>query len=161
MVTGGTGYLGSENVKILKDFGATVVNADLAAAETRWNKEEEGAADLFVACDVSSSDSIAACFKTVAGKYGKIDILVNCACYGAGYGKESQLEYMDEATFHRGVDGSVGVAFRGMREVVPYMKQNGGSNVTSSPESGECFSIDAKLFQNGPIENPSPLGGAP
>ena len=27
VVTGGTGYLGSENVKILKDFGATVVNA--------------------------------------------------------------------------------------------------------------------------------------
>ena len=31
VVTGGTGYLGSENVKILKDFGATVVNADIAA----------------------------------------------------------------------------------------------------------------------------------
>ena len=32
VVTGGTDYLGSENVKILKDFGATVVNADIAAA---------------------------------------------------------------------------------------------------------------------------------
>ena len=29
IVTGGTGYLGSENVKILKDFGATVVVADI------------------------------------------------------------------------------------------------------------------------------------
>ena len=47
VVTGGTGYLGSENVKILKDFGATVVNADIAAAETRWNKDEEGAADMY------------------------------------------------------------------------------------------------------------------
>ena len=59
VVTGGTGYLGSENVKILKDFGATVVNADIAAAETRWNKSEEGAGDMFVACDVSSAESIA------------------------------------------------------------------------------------------------------
>ena len=79
VVTGGTGYLGSENVKILKDFGATVVNADIAAAESRWAKDEEGTADLFVACDVSSVESIAACFKTVAEKYGKIEILVNCA----------------------------------------------------------------------------------
>lgn len=29
IVTGGTGYLGTENVKILKDFGATVVVADI------------------------------------------------------------------------------------------------------------------------------------
>lgn len=36
IVTGGTGYLGTENVKILKDFGATVVVADIRAAEERW-----------------------------------------------------------------------------------------------------------------------------
>ena len=72
VVTVGTGYLGSENVKILKDFGATVVNADIAEAETRWVKEETSAGDIFVACDVSSTESIAACFKTVAEKYGKV-----------------------------------------------------------------------------------------
>ena len=121
VVTGGTGYLGSENVKILKDFGATVVNADIAAAETRWAKDEPGAGDMFVACDVSSVESIPGCFKTVAEKYGRTDILVNCVAYGAGYGKGSQLEFMDYATFMRGVDGNVGATFRGMREVVPYM----------------------------------------
>ena len=36
IVTGGTGYLGTENVKILKDFGATVVVADIRAAEAGW-----------------------------------------------------------------------------------------------------------------------------
>ena len=116
VVTGGTGYLGSENVKVLKDFGATVVNADIAAAETRWNKDEPGAADMFVACDVSSVESVAACFKTVAEKYGKIDILVNCAAYGAGFGKESQLEHMPDETFMKGIEGTLGVTFRGIRE---------------------------------------------
>ena len=37
IVTGGTGYLGSENVKALKDFGATVAVADLREAEKRWD----------------------------------------------------------------------------------------------------------------------------
>ena len=119
VVTGGTGYLGSENVKILKDFGATVVNADIAAAESRWAGAAENAGDMFVACDVSSAESIAACFKTVAEKYGKIDILVNCAAYGAGYGKGSQLEFMEDAVFNKGLDGTIGATFRGIREVVP------------------------------------------
>ena len=76
VVTGGTGYLGSENVKILKDFGATVVAADIRAAEERWANAPQNAGDLFVACDLSSTDSIRNCFKTVADTYGKIDVLV-------------------------------------------------------------------------------------
>ncbi len=35
IVTGGTGYLGSANVKALKDFGATVVVTDIRASEDR------------------------------------------------------------------------------------------------------------------------------
>ena len=157
VVTGGTGYLGSENVKILKDFGATVVNADLAAAETRWNKDEPGAADMFVACDVSSTESIAACFKTVGEKYGKIDILVNCACYGAGYGKGSQLEYMDDATFNKGIDGSIGVVFRGMREVIPYMKAQGGSIINYCSMYG-LVSPDLRIYGDNPQKQPPNYG---
>ena len=157
VVTGGTGYLGSENVKILKDFGATVVNADIAAAETRWNKDEEGAADMFVACDVSSVESIAACFKTVAEKYGKIDILVNCAAYGAGYGKGSQLEYMEDAVFNKGLDGTIGATFRGIREVVPYMKENGGSIINYCSMYG-LVSPDLRIYGDNPQKQPPNYG---
>lgn len=157
IVTGGTGYLGSENVKILKDFGATVVNADIAAAETRWAKAEAGSSDMFVACDVSSSESIAACFKAVAEKYGKIDILVNCAQYGAGYGKDSQLEYMDDITFNKGIDGSIGVVFRGMREVIPYMKENGGSIINYCSMYG-LVSPDLRIYGDNPQKQPPNYG---
>lgn len=159
VVTGGTGYLGSENVKILKDFGATVVNADIAAAETRWAKEDAGAGDMFVACDVSSTESIAACFKTVAEKYGRIDILVNCAAYGAGYGKGSQLEYMDDATWHKGIDGALGTVFRGIREVVPYMKEHGGSIVNYCSMYG-LVSPDLRIYGDNPQKQPPNYGAA-
>lgn len=39
IVTGGTGYLGSANAKILKDFGATVVVADIREKETRMGRK--------------------------------------------------------------------------------------------------------------------------
>ena len=157
VVTGGTGYLGSENVKILKDFGATVVNADIAAAESRWANAPENAGDMFVACDVSSTESIAACFRTVAEKYGKIDILVNCAAYGAGYGKGSQLEYMEDAVFNKGLDGTIGATFRGIREVVPYMKEHGGSIVNYCSMYG-LVSPDLRIYGDNPQKQPPNYG---
>ena len=129
IVTGGMGYLGSENVKILKDFGATVVVTDIRQAEERWANAQQAdkIGDMFVACDVSSTESMRECFQTVYDKYGHIDVLVNCACYSGAHGKSSFLEFMDDSVFNRGVEGSLGVVFRGIREIVPFMKETGGS----------------------------------
>ena len=41
IVTGGMGYLGSQVAKCLKDFGATVVVADIREREDRWEKKAE------------------------------------------------------------------------------------------------------------------------
>ena len=65
IVTGAIGYLGSENVKILKDFGATVVAADIRGGETRWENQETYY-DMFVKLDIASTESFKACFKAVA-----------------------------------------------------------------------------------------------
>ncbi len=158
IVTGGTGYLGSENVKILKDFGATVVIADIRMAEERWANAAQPAGDLFVECDVSKSESIRACFQKVFDKYGRIDVLVNCASYGAGYGKDSQLEFMDDDTFMIGVDGSLGVVFRGMREVVPFMKKNGGGSIINYGSMYGEVSPDLRIYGDNPQKQPPNYG---
>ena len=157
VVTGGTGYLGSENVKILKDFGAAVVIADIREAEERWANAAQPLGDLFVACDVSKSESIRACFQTVFDTYGRIDVLVNCASYGAGYGKDSQLAFMDDETFSIGVDGSLGVVFRGMREVVPFMKEKGGSIINYCSMYG-LVSPDLRIYGDNPQKQPPNYG---
>lgn len=157
IVTGGTGYLGTENVKILKDFGATVVVADIRAAEERWANAPQPLGDLFVECDVSSSESIRACFQKVYDTYGHIDVLINCASYGAGYGKGSQLEYMEDDVFNKGVDGSLGVVFRGMREVVPFMKKTGGSIINYCSMYG-IVSPDLRIYGDNPQKQPPNYG---
>ncbi len=157
VVTGGTGYLGRENVKILKDFGATVIIADIRAAEDRWGSAEAPLGDAFVACDLSSTDSIRACFGAIAEKYGRIDVLVNCGTYGAGYGKGSQLEFMDDETFNRGVDGALGTVFRGTREVVPFMKEKGGSIINYCSMYG-LVSPDLRIYGDNPQKQPPNYG---
>ena len=113
--------------------------------------------DLFVACDVSSSESIRACFQKVYDTYGRLDVLVNCASYGAGYGKGSQLEYMDDETWNKGLDGSLGVVFRGTREAVPFMKEHGGSVINYCSMYG-IVAPDLRIYGDNPQKQPPNYG---
>ena len=157
IVTGGIGYLGRENVKILQDFGATVVCADIRDSEDRWKDSENAAKADFVACDISSTESIAACFKTVYEKYGRIDVLVNCATYGAGHGKDSQIEFMSDEIWFDGIDGSLSSVFRATREVIPYMKEKGGSIINYSSMYG-VVSPDLRIYGDNPQKQPPNYG---
>lgn len=156
VVMGGIGYLGSECVKALKDFGATVISADLRLNEDRWSDAAHDA-DLYLACDVSSSESIRETFRTIGEKYGRIDVLVNAASYGAGYGKGSQMEFMSDEVFYTGVDGTVGVVFRTMREVIPWMKARGGSIVNFGSMYG-IVAPDLRIYGDNPQKQPPNYG---
>ncbi len=156
IVTGGAGYLGSENVKILKDFGATVIVA-ARNAEAKEKRLDSPEADWYIECDMSSTESVRSCFRTIFEKYGHIDVLVNCACFGAGYGKGSQIEFMDDETWNKGVDGAVGTVFRGTREIIPYMKEKGGSIINYSSMYG-VVAPDLRIYGDNPQKQPPNYG---
>ena len=152
IVIGGSGYLGSANVKALKDFGAVVVNVDI--------KERETAADLFLCGDISLPDTYASIYKTVFDKYGKIDTVVNCAVFCKGHGKESQIEFMSDEIWQAGIDGSLNTTFRSIREVIPYMKERGGSIINYSSMYG-LVSPDLRIYgEDNPQKNPPNYGAA-
>lgn len=152
IVTGGSGYLGSASVKILKDFGATVINADLVERET--------CADAFIECNIASSESFASLYKTTYEKYGKIDVVVNCATFCKGHGVESQIEFMSDETWQVGIEGSLNSTFRSIREVIPYMKENGGSIINYCSMYG-IVSPDLRIYgEDNPQKNPPNYGAA-
>ena len=152
IVVGGSGYLGSANVKALKDFGATVVNADV--------KERDVGADLFVECDIALTESYASLYKTLFEKYGKIDVIVNCAVFCKGHGKESQLEFMSDEVWQIGIDGVLNSTFRSIREAIPYMKECGGSIINYCSMYG-LVSPDLRIYgEDNPQKNPPNYGAA-
>lgn len=71
VVTGGNGLLGSEIISKVKEAGAFCINIDI---------NHETSADLsLIKCDITSTDSVDDCVKSIIDKYGKIDGLVNNA----------------------------------------------------------------------------------
>ena len=152
IITGGSGYLGSGNIKMLKDFGATVVNAD------RVNRDV--GADMFIEHDIASLDAVKSLFKTVYEKYGRIDVLINCATFCKGHGTGNPIEDMPDDVWQVGIEGSLNSTFRAIREVVPYMKKTGGSIINYCSMYG-LVSPDLRIYgPSNPQKNPPNYGAA-
>lgn len=151
IITGGSGHLGAENIKALKDFGATVISADMV--------EKETVADEFFKCDIASTDSFKELFSYVNEKYGKIDVLINSAAFVRSTGIHRQLEHMTDELWQLGIDGTLSSVFRAIREVTPYMKENGGSIINYSSMYG-VVAPDMKIYGDQPEQTSPPNYGA-
>ena len=126
VVTGGCGYLGSETVKGLADFGADVV------VLTREIREIGGLSRpvKYIECDLADTACLKAALKEAAGEKETIDILVTMAA-DRGAGVLADVEDMEDECWAQGVDGTVGITFRTIREAIPYMKNSAcGSIIT-------------------------------
>jgi NAD(P)-dependent dehydrogenase (short-subunit alcohol dehydrogenase family) len=80
VITGAAGGIGQAFARRLAEDGVHVAIADLAdGRETVKLVEAAGRDALALACDVSDPDSVAAMARQVQEKFGRADIVVNCA----------------------------------------------------------------------------------
>ncbi len=80
VITGAANGIGQAFAKRLAEDGVHIAIADMADAhETVKLVEAAGRSALSVKCDVSSPDSVAAMAREVQDKFGRADIVVNCA----------------------------------------------------------------------------------
>ena len=80
VITGGANGIGQAFAKRLAEDGVDVAVVDLAdGAATVKLVEAAGRKAIYVKCDVSSEESVAAMAKQVNAKFSHVDIVVNCA----------------------------------------------------------------------------------
>jgi (S)-1-phenylethanol dehydrogenase len=80
VISGGANGIGQAFAQRLAQDGAHIVIADIApGSETVKLVEAAGREALACTCDVSSEDSVKALAAEVAKRFGRCDILVNCA----------------------------------------------------------------------------------
>lgn len=125
VVTGGSGLIGKEIVKGLKEFGATVYVADI-------NKEKLGdlidnASVNYIHCDITSEDSIVGAVSTVIQRENKINVLVNSA-YPRTKDWGLKFEDVPYASWGENINNHMGGYFLFCRKAAEQMKiQRGGS----------------------------------
>jgi len=79
IVTGSAQGIGAAAADRLASEGATVAYVDLNEAGAKARAEAAGGDAFGVGCDIGDENSVAALYKTVLDRCGKLDILVNAA----------------------------------------------------------------------------------
>jgi NAD(P)-dependent dehydrogenase (short-subunit alcohol dehydrogenase family) len=140
MVSGGSGLLGREIVKGLRDFGATIYLADI-------NKDKaldliDGATVRYLALDMTSAASVTAAIKSIVDADGRLDIMVNSA-YPRTPDWGLKFEKIPFDSWKSNVDSQLGGYFLCCRATAEQMKLQGGGSIINL---GSIYGVVAPDF---------------
>ncbi|UYZ60582.1 SDR family NAD(P)-dependent oxidoreductase [Hymenobacter latericus] len=156
LVTGGYGHLGRAIVLGLAAHGANVVV--LGRNPAAFTEAFAGLENVyFQACDVAETDSVKAAFAHVRAQFGLPAVLVNNAFYSRG----NQPDALTDEDFAFGLDGSLGSAYRCIREVLPYMRERGAGKIINVASMYGVVAPDFAAYEATPqFTNPPHYGAA-
>jgi NAD(P)-dependent dehydrogenase (short-subunit alcohol dehydrogenase family) len=140
MVTGGSGMLGRELVKGLRDFGATVYLADITSDNAKELIDEPGI--RYLALDMTSPDSVNAALGTIVDATGHIDIMVNSA-YPRTADWGLKFEKIPFDSWKKNVDSQLGGYFLCCQATAEHMKLQGGGSIINL---GSIYGVVAPDF---------------
>jgi NAD(P)-dependent dehydrogenase (short-subunit alcohol dehydrogenase family) len=126
IVTGGARGIGRGIALKFADEGCSVAVVDILAdraKETATEIAAKGKNALDVKCDHTDSGQVKEMVEKVIAKFGKIDILVNCA--GAGGGRGGDPEEM----WRKSIDINLNGPFLCSNYVVPHMKERKSGSI--------------------------------
>jgi len=157
LVTGGYGHLGAAISKGLAEAGATVFVLGRNEEKYLQAFSDTSFSDIkFVLCDIAQTKSINVAFEQVMLQGGRIDVLVNNGVYSEG----QHPEQLSDQEWAYGIDGNLNSVYRCIREVIPHMKEHGGSIINVSSMYG-VVSPDFSIYEQRPASlNPPHYGAA-
>jgi len=130
IVTGGANGIGHASCRLLADFGAQVVVADLKMADARRTADAITAAGgraLAVACDVTRDEDLVRLVDQALAEFGGLHILVNNVG-GGGAGKESP-DQLTVGQFARVFELNVFSMWRLCQLCAPHMQASGYGSI--------------------------------
>lgn len=131
IVTGGGNGIGRACVKMLSDFGANVVVADLKTEDAQKVAEEinQSGRAIAVSCNVTKDEDLTNLVERTINEFGNINILVNNVG-GGGAGKESPSDISVD-DFARTFQLNVFSAWRLSQLCAPEMRKAGYGSIIS------------------------------
>ena len=121
VVTGAAGVIGRETVDVFAREGALVAGVDL--------KGEVDAA-FFAEADLTDADQVAATYRAVAERFGRIDVLFNNA--GIALPQDGSVLDTDLATWNRVIEVNLTSIFLCCKHGIPHLLEGGGGSVINT-----------------------------
>jgi NAD(P)-dependent dehydrogenase (short-subunit alcohol dehydrogenase family) len=131
-LTGAGAGIAKATAKAFVKEGARVAIVELNREVGQAAEKEIGANALFVETDVTKDDSVKRAVEAAVAKFGRLDIIFNCA--GGSLEEDVPVHQMDLDVWHRTINLNLLHPFLSCRHGIPHlMKAGGGSiiNVTS------------------------------
>ena len=130
VITGGGSGLGEATARVFAEAGFAVACLDLNqqnAARVAQVLADQDRQVIAIGCDVSDERSVAAAIERVAGEFGRIDVVINCAAvdYVASV-HQMQIEQWD-----RVLDVNLRGPFLMAKAVWPHMQAQGGGHIVN------------------------------
>jgi NAD(P)-dependent dehydrogenase (short-subunit alcohol dehydrogenase family) len=128
IVTGGGSGIGKAISSLLAEQGAFVYILDLdenAGKQTEAEINNLGNQSVYFHCDISVQSVVKSIVQQITSKHSSIDILIN----NAGIAHIGNAETTSEEDFDRLLRVNVKGAYNCLHEVIPFMKEKGGSIV--------------------------------
>lgn len=134
VITGASSGIGLECAKIFSKNGYKVY-----ALSRRGGEDEK---IIHLQCDVTNETIIKATFEKIFDAEGRIDVLVN----NAGFGISGAIEFTDEAQAKKQFDVNFFGCFLCSKEVIKYMRQNGGGRIINISSMAAPLAIPFQAF---------------
>ena len=128
VITGAASGIGRATARRFAAEGASVVVADLDAANGTTLAEEIGG--LFVAVDVADEASVRALYETTTATYGGIDVLFNNA--GISPPEDDSILTTDLAAWRKVQDINLTSVYLCCRYGIPHLLERGGGSVINT-----------------------------
>jgi NAD(P)-dependent dehydrogenase (short-subunit alcohol dehydrogenase family) len=121
VITGASGGIGAESVRLFQEEGATVVGVDL---------QDGGPGDLSLTADVTSEDDVRAIYERTKEEFGRIDVLFN----NAGISPNDDASVLDTGldAWQRVQDVNLKSVFMCCKYGIPHLLDGGGSVINTA-----------------------------
>ncbi len=129
IITGGSRGMGRAIALRFAGEGCSSVIADVRDKEgerTVGEVKKKGKDAIYVHCDVTDSGQVKDMVARAIDKFGKVDIMVNCAGIGT---KPTMLNDISEEEWDRVVDINMKGTFLCCQAIAPHMKENNSGNI--------------------------------
>jgi len=129
IITGSSSGMGEATALLFAKEGAKVVVSDIveqSGLATVQSIKDAGGEAIFSKTDVSRSEDVEATVQVAVAKYGRLDIIVNCA--GIALNEVSTTECTDEV-FNRIIATNLNGVWYGMKYAIPEMEKTGGGAI--------------------------------